>query len=176
MTVPLTATSLIPTANADGSSYGTSLPTVTDIANAVRQIGTFPPTIGATGTTAVAGNDARLIDSRKPAFVTGDGGTVTQQTNKSTAVTLNKLCGDITMNAAALAAGAIVTFTLNNNQVVATDQIVATHHSAGTAGPYLLTARATGAGTATISVRNTSAGSLSEAIVIRFTVIKTVNS
>ena len=35
---------------------------------------TFAPIIGATGADAVAGNDARLTDARKPAYVAGDGG------------------------------------------------------------------------------------------------------
>lgn len=109
-------------------------------------------------------------------YTTGAGGTVTQATNKSTAVTLNTLTGTITMNAAALAAGAVVTFVFNNSQVAAADLIASNHASGGTVGPYLINIRATGAGTASVSVRNTSAGSLSEAIVIRFAVIKAVTS
>lgn len=100
------------------------------------------------------------------------GGAVTQATNKATAVTLNQLTGTITMNGAALAAGAIATFVLNNNLLAANDQLVVTHHSGGTIGPYLLNGRATGAGTGSIAVRNTSAGSLSEAIVLKFSILK----
>lgn len=108
--------------------------------------------------------------------VTGSGGTVTQATNKSTAVTLNKATGEITMASAALAAGAIATFVLNNSTLAAGDMIVTSHHSGGTIGPYLINARVTGNGAASIAVRNTSAGSLSEAIVIKFTVIKAVTA
>ncbi len=108
--------------------------------------------------------------------VAGSGGTATQATNKTTAVTLNKATGEITMNAAALAAGAIASFTLNNSVLVAGDQLVATHHAAGTFGPYLINARVTGNGTGQIAVRNTSAASLAEAIVIKFTVVKAVNA
>lgn len=108
--------------------------------------------------------------------VIGSGGTVTQATNKSTAVTLNKATGEITMNAAALAAGAIATFVLNNSTLAAGDMIVTSHHSGGTIGPYLINARVTGNGAASIAVRNTSAASLSEAIVIKFTVIKAVTA
>ncbi len=109
-------------------------------------------------------------------YATGNGGTITQATNKSTAVTLNKPTGEITMNAAALAAGAIATFVLNNSALVAGDMIATAHHSGGTIGPYLINARGTGAGVASISVRNTSAGSLSEAIVVKFAQIKAVNA
>ncbi len=106
----------------------------------------------------------------------GAGGTVTQITSKSAAVTLDEMCGDITMHGAALAADAIVTFTLNSTGIVATDSLIVNHSSAGTLGAYMIHGRGTGAGTASITVRNVSAGSLSEAIVIRFAVIKGVTS
>lgn len=126
--------------------------------------------------TGLVGSTAITTTGGGIGYATGAGGTVTQATNKATAVTLNKLTGNITMNAAALAAGAVVTFVLNNSTIAAEDQIIVTHHSAGTIGPYLLNGRATGAGTASIAVRNTSAASLSEAIVIKVTVIKAVNA
>ena len=109
-------------------------------------------------------------------YSTGDGGTVTQGTSKATAVTLNTKTGQITMNAAALAAATIVSFTLNDTEIAATDQIVVTHHSGGTIGAYTLNGRATGAGTAQITVRNNTAGSLSEALVLKFSIIKSVTS
>jgi hypothetical protein len=73
-------------------------------------------------------------------YTTGAGGAVTQLTNKSTGVTLNKLSGTITMNGAALAAAAIVTFTVTDSFVAATDVIVPMHDSAGTIGAYTITA------------------------------------
>ena len=82
----------------------------------------------------------------------------------------------ITMMNSALAAGAIVSFTMNNNTILATDVIVANHALTGTFGPYLITPRATGNGTAIFTVRNTSAGSLSEAIQIRFAVVRAVTA
>lgn len=109
-------------------------------------------------------------------YAAGNGGVVTQATNKTTAVTLNKATGEITMNAAALAAAAVVVFTLNNSTLVAGDQLIVTHHAGGTFGPYLINARVTGNGAASIAVRNTGAASLSEAIVIKFTVVKSANS
>lgn len=109
-------------------------------------------------------------------YSTGSGGTVTQATSKATAVTLNKLCGQITMNAAALAAGVVVTFVFTNSVLAVGDMIAVNHVSGGTIGPYLINARVTGAGAGSISVRNTSAGSLSDAVVIGFVVIKAVTS
>tara|TARA_A100001201_G_scaffold9714_1_gene14156 strand:- start:267 stop:686 length:420 start_codon:yes stop_codon:yes gene_type:complete len=119
--------------------------------------------------------DTNFTDLRdnKAGYVTGDGGAVTQSTSKSTGVTLSKKCGQITLNGAALAADTTVSFTLTNTTVAATDIIVLNHVSGGTAGSYLLNAQA-GAGSASINVRNITSGSLSEAIVIGFAVIKAV--
>lgn len=108
-------------------------------------------------------------------YSTGAGGTVTQATSKSTGVTLSTNCGAITMHNAALAAGTIVSFTLTNTSIAATDVLVLNHISGGTVGSYTLNAQCA-AGSATINVRNNTAGSLGEAIVIQFAVIKGVNS
>ena len=113
------------------------------------------------------------LNTDKAGYITGEGGTVTQATSKATAVTLNKKCGQITMNAAALAADTTVTFVLTNSTIAATDLLVLNHVSGGTAGSYLLNAQAA-AGSVSINVRNVTAGSLSEAIVIGFAVIKAV--
>jgi hypothetical protein len=99
-------------------------------------------------------------------------GTITQATNKSTAVTLDSPSGQITLNGDALAADTTVSFTLTNSSITANDVLILNHLSAGTAGSYLLNAQAA-AGSASINVRNITAGSLSEAIVIGFAVIKT---
>ena len=113
------------------------------------------------------------LNTDKAGYITGEGGAVTQATSKSTAVTLSKKCGTITMNNAALAADSIVSFTLTNTTIAATDVVVLNHASGGTAGKYVLNAQAA-AGSASINVTNISAGALSEAIVIRFAVIKAV--
>jgi len=108
-------------------------------------------------------------------YSTGAGGSQTQLTNKSTGVTLSKACGAITMNNAALAGATIVSFVLTNTMIAATDVLILNHLSGGTPGSYTLNARCA-AGSATIDVRNNTAGSLSEAIVIAFAVIKAVTS
>ena len=115
------------------------------------------------------------LNTDKAGYITGEGGTVTQATSKATAVTLNKKCGQITMHNASLAAATTVTFTLTNSTIAATDLLVLNHVSGGTAGAYLLNAQAA-AGSASINVRNVTAGSLSEAIVIGFAVIKAVTA
>ena len=104
------------------------------------------------------------------------GGTVTQATNKSTGVTLNTESGQITMNDAALAAAAEVSFTVTNSKVAATDVVVACHGSAGTAGAYIVSANGIAAGSFKITVSNVSGGSLSEAIVINYVALKGASS
>jgi hypothetical protein len=110
-------------------------------------------------------------------YGTGSGGTVTQATSKSTAVTLNKTNGRITMNNAALGAGAEVLFSVTNSTVSATDVILA-NHGGGAANNdnYRVVVVNPAAGSFRLSVRNVSGGSLSEALVINFAIIKAVTS
>ena len=108
-------------------------------------------------------------------YFVGAGGTVTQATDKSTGVTLSKMTGAITMNAAALNLDTAVTFTLTNTLIAATDILIVNHVSGGTSGAYTVNPQA-GAGSASITVRNVTTGSLSEAIVLRFAVFKSINS
>jgi hypothetical protein len=111
------------------------------------------------------------LNTDKAGYITGEGGVVTQATSKSTGVTLNKKCGQITLNSATLAASTTVSFTLTNSTVAATDIVMLNHVSVGTLGNYALSARAA-AGSVTIAVRNITGGSLSDALVIGFAVVK----
>ena len=110
-------------------------------------------------------------------FTTGtitvaDGGAVTQATSKSTAVTLAKLTGAVTTHAAALADDALVTFTVTDTAVAATDNVILNHKSGGTLGSYNVQAHTIAAGSFKITIQNVSGGSLSEALVLSFTVVK----
>lgn len=97
--------------------------------------------------------------------------TVTQASSKSTGVTLNRGSGQITMNNAALNTLTVASFVLTSSAIGAGDLLVLNHISGGTIGVYGLNARCA-AGSATIDVFNKTAGSLSEAIVIGFSVVK----
>lgn len=125
----------------------------------------------ATGNITLTGSLTTTGASSGIGYAVGAGGSVTQATNKTTGVTLNRPCGTITMNAAALGAGTTVSFVLTNSTIAATDLLVLNHAATGTFGAYTLNGRCA-AGSATIDVRNVTGGSLSEAIVIRFAVIK----
>ena len=97
-------------------------------------------------------------------------GTVTQLTSKATGVTLNKSCGQITLNDAALAGTTNVTFTLTNS-VISTKDVLILNVYGGTSGSYNVWVSGLAAGSATITVRNITGGSLSEAININFAII-----
>ena len=101
-------------------------------------------------------------------------GAVTQLTDKSTGVTLNKSAGRITMNNAALAGGAVASFILTNSLISTNDTMIVTVSSNTTgsaAGAYTTYVSYMAAGTALISLRNLSATSYSEAVIINFAVI-----
>jgi hypothetical protein len=101
-------------------------------------------------------------------------GTVTQATDKSTAVTLNKSAGRITMNNAALAGSTAVSFTLNNSLISTNDVItvcISSVTTGSTAGAYTSYISNMSAGSASITLRNLSATSYSEAIIINFCII-----
>ena len=132
------------------------------------------PVIGAaTGTSLSTTGNQVISGTGKQGYATGSGGVVTQLTSKATGVTLSKSTGQITLDAAALAASTTVSFTLTNTVIEAGDILVMNHISGGTAGSYSLNAQSA-AGSASINVRNISLASLSEAIVIAFAVIKAV--
>ena len=99
-------------------------------------------------------------------------GSVTQLTSKSTAVTLNKSAGRITMNNASLNTATNATFTLNNSLISANDTVILTISGGqATPGSYNVFANALGAGTVSITLRNISGGTLSEAVIINYAII-----
>lgn len=108
-------------------------------------------------------------NSRGLGYATGAGGTVTQLTSKATAVDINRVCGNIITHNAALNDSTTVTFTVNNTTIDPTDTITVNHASGGTAGAYLVFVSSVGTDVFTISIRNVSGGTLSEALTINFT-------
>lgn len=105
-------------------------------------------------------------------YTTGAGGAVTQATDKSTGVTLNKVCGAITLNNATLNAGDEISFTLTNSAIAATDVVVACIKSGATAGAYSVTVDAVADGSCRVSLTNLSAGNLGEAVILNYAVVK----
>lgn len=132
---------------------------------------------GAISGTSVTGSGAIKSSSATGGvgYATGSGGTVTQTTDKSTGVTLDKACGTITLASGSIGNLNTATFTLTNSAIAAGDLLVLNHVSGGTAGSYALNAQCA-AGSASMNVTNISGGSLNEQPVIAFAVIKGVTA
>lgn len=111
--------------------------------------------------------------------VTGDGGAVTQATNRTTGVTLNAVCGTITTHNASLAAEASADFIVTNSKVAIGDVVVVSIQSGTNGGGTSAAVAITTAGTFTIRVTNNNAsGGTAEtgAILINFLVLKAVSA
>ena len=108
----------------------------------------------------------------------GAGGMVTQATSKSTTVTLNRPCGQITMNNAALGANTAVTFMLGNTLITPTDTVLITVDavSIATRASYRCDICDVGSGNCAVRITNITAGSLSEAVRLNFAIIKGATS
>jgi len=106
----------------------------------------------------------------------GTGAAVTQGagSGKSTAVNLDSPTGQITMNAAALASGTIVTFIFTSTTIAATDVIDITPNF--NPAVYQAWCYSVGAGTCSIAVRQDSGASRSDAVVLNYAVIKGSNN
>lgn len=116
-----------------------------------------------------SGNAILTTASGGLGYGTGAGGTVTQATSKTTAVTLNKPTGQILTDTAALAAGATVTFRVNNSLVTAID-VVAINVTLN--ANHMVSVQSTGAGYFDVRLTNFSAGSLSDGVYLQFAIIK----
>jgi hypothetical protein len=124
--------------------------------------------VGATTPSSVAGTT--MYASQEIGYASGAQGAVTQITSKSTGVTLNKSAGQITMDAASLAATTNVTFTLTNSLLSAKDVLIL-NVTNGTSASYNAFVSSMAAGSATITLRNISASPLAEAVVLNFAII-----
>ena len=101
----------------------------------------------------------------------GAGGTVTQLTSKTTPVTLNTIAGEITMSSAQLGGDSTVSFVLNNTTIANTDVMIVNQVSDANIGFYSFNSRCN-SGNALISVHNMTNNNRSDAIVMRFAVIR----
>ena len=127
---------------------------------------------------AVAITGGSVLASTKVGYgtITGTGGSVTQATSKSTGVTLDKPCGQIVTDAASLAAGARVSFTLTNSSIAATDVIGVNISSGATADAYIVCVTAVAAGSCRIQIANLSASPLGEALTLNFAIVGGINA
>lgn len=141
--------------------------------SARRGGGTYLPMTFYTG-----GVERMRIDSSGNVLVTspallgygpGAGGTVVQSTSKSTAVTLNKPTGLISMHNETLAGGASVNFIIFNSLCSSLDTIVVT---VGDNANYIVSCVNVAGGAFRLRITNITGSALSEAISINFSIIK----
>ena len=131
----------------------------------------MPSNTKATGVAYLDPEFSTMYATEEIGYAPAAQGSVTQLSSKSTAVTLNKSSGQITMNNADLATVTTVSFTFNNSTISAKDTMVVCISSGATTGAYLVYVSNLTAGSATISLRNFTAGTLGEAVVVNFAIV-----
>lgn len=98
--------------------------------------------------------------------------TVTQLTDKSTAVTCNGRTGQITTSNSSIAKGAAVTFTVNNTAVTSvTDVPIIAIQTGATANSYAIAVTRVQVGSFNITITNNGAGALTDTLVINFALL-----
>jgi hypothetical protein len=104
----------------------------------------------------------------------GAGGSVTQDTSRTTDVALNAACGQITLFSTATVAGTFASFTVTNAAVTATSVVIANFSSNATANRYGLLITAVANGSFRVQIHNIAAVGAAEAPVINFAVLSAV--
>lgn len=141
-------------------------------ANLISPAFTTPGLGVATATSLTATGAISSSGTAGIGYATGAGGTVTQATNRTTGVTLNKTTGSITLVSAA-GSTTIQSFTVTNSTVSATDVVIVKQRS-GT-DLYRIYVTAIAAGSFRISYATLS-GTTTEQPVFNFVVIKGVTA
>lgn len=99
-------------------------------------------------------------------------GTVTQQNNKATGVTINKTAGTITTANAQMAPSAKVAFIVTNSQVSALDTVIVNIASGATATfAYLIAVVTVTDGAFTINLDNVSSNAYTDTLKINFAIL-----
>jgi hypothetical protein len=120
--------------------------------------------IGATTTIRSSGATSGI------GYATGAGGTVTQATSRTTGVTIDKVCGQITLVSAA-GSTSWQSFTVTNSAVASTDTIIVNQKSGTDLYQIFVTNIAAGSFRITFA---TTGGTTTEQPVFNFSVIKAV--
>lgn len=142
-------------------------------------------TLGVTGTTTLAAVTVGglmnaqgilaagvVLSSSQVGYQSGAGGTVTQTGSRTTAVTLNAICGAITLVSAA-GSTTPASFTVNNSTMGANDTVILNQKSGTDKYSLDVTAKANGSFQITF---NTKSGTTSEQPVFSFAIIKAVTT
>jgi len=123
------------------------------------------------GSLTVQGNVSLTSPTSTLGYGIGTGGVVTQLTDKSTTVTLNRPSGQIVTANELISVSAVKTFTLVNSTISSTDVLILNHAAGNNFGIYVLNARCQN-GSAQISILNEDTSSQADVLTISFVVIK----
>lgn len=153
--------------------YGSAHATLARVAQVRADVISFQDTAGNEAVQVLATSQQVLFTGKGGfGYYQGAGTAVTQATNKSTNVAGDFPTIKVTMNAAALAASTSVSFSWNSSKIGADDHVVATIRGGATAGAYVAVVDTVQVGSARVSLRNMTGGSLSEAVVLQLSVLK----
>ena len=111
----------------------------------------------------------------KSGYDNGAGGSVTQSTDKTTAVTLNKISGRIILAASNIPANSSVSFTLNNSYLSESDVVLWTicpSVGGSVSTQSYRVSSGNGGGACTVRVDNLTTVALAQAFAIQFAIIK----
>jgi len=137
-------------------------------------------TIG--GVAPAAGTFTNALATSSMGYTTGNGGTVTQATSRTTGVTLNAPSGQITVFDGSVAGHEADEFVLTNSYIAATDVVMVNIATSTAANKcyYTVTVTDVQAGQCTISLGNNDNNAVpasgTDAPVLNFVVLKGVNS
>ena len=126
--------------------------------------------IGATDPQPI--NGTTVFATTQLGYTSAAYGTVTQQTNKATGVTINKTAGTITTSNAQLAPSADVAFIVTNDKVSALDTVIVNIASGATATfAYSIAVVTVTDGVFTINLSNVSSNAYTDTLKINFAVL-----
>ena len=117
---------------------------------------------------------ANILTTGIIGYAAGAYGTVTQQNNKTTAVTVNASSGQITTANSQLAPSAQAVFTVTNSNVSQKDVVTCSVSSGGTLGAYNVFVGAISDGSFTLIIKNSTNNAYSESLVLNFAILHTV--
>jgi hypothetical protein len=106
-------------------------------------------------------------------YAAGSYATVTQQNNKTTAVTINTPSGEIITANAQMAPSANAVFVVNCSAVSTKDVVIISVASGGTLGAYNVFIAAVSNGSFTVEIKNVTNNAYSEAIKLNYAILHT---
>jgi len=158
----VTGNGRISVGSGDNITFYTGGPATTPVANLYSNATFSTTNVISSGLITTTGNGV--------GYATGSGGVITQSTNRTTGVTLNKPTGQITLFSQAMANTTSNTFIFTNSTITANDFLLINHWSGGTLGNYTFASN-TSAGQANVTIKAINTVT-AEAPVLQYVVIK----